>query len=312
MKFILIRPLIPIWNLLRYQFGLKVMSFMVAATLWVVVFGSRTIEVTKEIPFEAVVGEDQILVDPIPEKIVFRLAGPKAFLRSVTNRIDDPIRANVKDLKAGVFTHRIFSDAIKLPLGVKVLSINPNVVQMRVEESKKKPVAVKVSTIGDPPEGFKVLKSEILPGMIRIKGPKNRVQMITALSTIPVDLSLLKETTVIPLSFDFKSMGIDPDSVLPEMNIEIQGRGPAFKVKHVPLKVKSTGKATLDDEEVTVIVRTDPGESVKVDGDEVSALVDVRDMPSGEYEKLIRVQLPEKVHLVKVIPSSTRVVVKGQ
>jgi YbbR domain-containing protein len=148
--------------------------------------------------------------------------------------------------------------------------------------------------------------------MIRIKGPKNRVQMITALSTIPVDLTSLKETTVIPLSFDFKAMGIDPDSVLPEMNVEIQGRGPAFKVKHVPLKVKSTGKATLDDEEVTVIVRTDPGDSVKVDGDEIIAIVDVRDMPSGEYEKLIRVQLPEKVHLVKVIPSSTRVVVKGQ
>jgi len=312
MRFILVRPFIPLWNLLRYQFGLKVTSFMVAATLWVVVFGSRTIEVTKEIPFEAVTGEDQILVDPIPEKIVFRLAGPKAFLRSVTNRIDDPIRANVKDFKSGVFTHRIFSDAIKLPLGIKVVSINPGVVQIRVEESKKKSVPVKVTTVGEPPEGIRVVRSEILPAMIRIKGPKNRVLQVASLSTVPVDLTAIKETTVVPLSFDFKGMGIDPDSVLPEMNIEVQGHGPAFKVKHVPLKVKSTGKAVLDDEEVTVIVRTDPGETVKVDGEEVSAVVDVRDMPSGEYEKLIRVQLPERIHLVKVIPSSTRVVVKGQ
>ena len=171
---------------------------------------------------------------------------------------------------------------------------------------------MKVTAVGDPPEGLKLARSEILPGTIRIKGPKNRVAQITSLSTVPVDISAIKETTIVPLSFDFKAMGIDPDSVLPEMNIEIQGHGSAFKIKHVPLKVKSTGKAVVDDEEVTVIVRTDPGETVKVDGEDVSAVVDVRDMPSGEYEKLIRVQLPERIHLVKVIPSSTRVVVKGQ
>ncbi len=312
MRFSPFRSLFPLWNLIRHQFGLKVVSFLIASSLWVVVFGSRTIEITKEIPFEAVVGEDQILVDPVPEKIIFRLTGPKAFLRSITNRIDDPIRANLRDLRAGVFTHRIFSDAIKLPLGVKVLSINPNVVQMRVEESKKTQVPVKASVTGELPEGYRVLRTEILPSMIRIKGPKNRVQMINALSTVPVDVSLLRETTVIPLSFDFKAMGIDPDSPLPEMSVEVQGRGAAFKLKHVPLKVKSTGKAAAADEEVTVIVRTEPGESVRIDGEEIVALVDVRDMPSGEYEKFIRVQLPQKVHLVRIIPASTRVVVKGQ
>jgi YbbR domain-containing protein len=312
MKFFILKPFLPIWDLLRYQFWLKIISFLIAVGLWIVVFGSRTIEITKEVPFEAVVSEDQILVDPIPEKIVFRLSGPKAFLRSITNRIDDPIRANVKDLKTGVFTQRIFSDSIKLPLGVKVLSINPNVIQMRVEELKRKSVAVQLSTQGEIPEGHKLLKTEYLPSQIRIKGPKNRIQMINALSTVPVDLSQVRESMVIPLAFDFKSMGIDPDSVLPELYIEMQGRGPAFRVKHVPVKVKSTGKASTEVEEVTVIVRTDPEDPVKVEGEEVTALIDVRDMPPGEYNKWIRVQLPEKVHLVRVIPASTRVVVKGQ
>ena len=117
---------------------------------------------------------------------------------------------------------------------------------------------------------------------------------------------------MIPLAFDFKSMGIDPDSVLPELYVEMHGRGPAFRVKHVPVKVKSTGKASTDVEEVTVIVRTDPEDPIKVEGDDISAIIDVRDMPVGDYTKWIRVQLPEKVHLVRVIPSSTHVVVKGQ
>jgi len=307
-----LKPFAPIWHMLRYHFGLKLVSFLIAVGLWVVVFGSRTIEITKEIPFEAVVSDDQILVDPVPEKITFRLSGPKAFLRSITNRIDDPIRANVKDLKTGVFTQRIFSDSIKLPLGVKVLSISPNVIQMRVEELKRKSVSVHLTTQGEVPEGHKLLKTEYLPPQIRIKGPKNRILMINSLSTVPVDLGAIRETTVIPLAFDFKSMGIDPDSVLPELYVEMQGRGPAFRVKHVPVKVKSTGKASTDVEEVTVIVRTDPEDPIKVEGDDISAIIDVRDMPVGDYTKWIRVQLPEKVHLVRVIPSSTHVVVKGQ
>ncbi len=299
-----------LWGLVGYQFGLKVLSILIAITLWVVVFGSRTIEITKEIPFEVVMSDDQVLVDPVPEKIVIRMTGPKAFLRTVSTRLEEPIRANIKNLKTGVFTHRIYSDSIKLPLGVKVQSINPNVIQIRAEELKHKLVAVKLETMGTVPEGFKLLRAEVLPAQIRIRGPKNRISALTSLSTLPIDLSNLKETVIEPLAFDFKSLGIEPDSSLPELNIEIQGKGQGFRVKHVPLKMRATGKATADDDEVTVIVRTD--DATKVEGDSVKAEVDVRDMQAGEYLKWIRVQLPEKVHLVRVIPPLTRVTVKGR
>jgi YbbR domain-containing protein len=303
-----------IWSLLEYQFGLKVISALIAIGLWVVVFGSRTIEITKEVPFEVVMSEDQILVDPVPEKITFRVTGPKAFLRSITNRIEDPIRANIKELKTGVFTHRIYSDSIKLPIGVKVQSINPNVVQIRVEELRRKMIPVKLSVTGESSAGFKVVRSEVLPPQIKVKGPRNRIANLTGLPSLPVDISGLHETAILPLAFDFKSLGIEPDSPLPEVNIEVQAKGLAFRVKHVPIQVKVTGGkiAKADDEEVTVIVRTDAGDPVKIDGDQVKAEIDVRDMPEGEVLKWIKIQLPEKVHLVRVIPPLTRVVVKAQ
>ena len=312
MKGFVLRPAQAVWGLIRYQFFLKFLSIFIAIALWVVVFGSRTIEITKEIPFEVSLSDDQILVDPVPEKISFRLTGPKAFLRSITNRIEDPIRANVKDLKTGVFTHRIYSDAIKLPLGVKVQSINPNVIQLRVEELKRKLVSVKLETSGEIPAGLKILRTEVLPPQIRIKGPKNRISSLTLLPSLPVDLSGIRETSIIPLALDFKSLGIELDSAVPELNVEVLGRGQAFRVKHVPIRIRTTGKAQTDDEEVTVIVRTDQGDSIKIDGDQVKAEIDVRDMPDGEFMKWIRIQLPEKVHLVRVIPPLTRVVVKGQ
>lgn len=312
MRSVLARPFEVLWSLLRYQLPLKLLSVVIAATLWVLVFGSRTIEITKEVPFEVVLGDDQMLVEPVPEKISFRLIGPKAFLRSISNRIEDPIRANIRELKTGVFTHRIYSDAVKLPLGVKVQSISPNVIQIRVEELKRKLVSVKLETTGDVPAPLKIIRTDLLPNQIRIKGPKNRIASLNVLPTLPVDLTNIRETTIIPLAFDFKSLGIEPESAISELNVEVMGKGQAFRVKHVPIRIRTTGKAKSADDEVTVIVRTEPNEPVKVEGEQVQAEIDVRDLPDGEFVKWVRVRLPEKVHLVRVIPPQTKVVVKGQ
>ncbi len=300
------------WSLVQYQFGLKALSVIIAFTLWVVVFGSRTMEITKEVPFEITLSDDQIVSDPIPEKVAFRLTGPKAFLRSITSRIEDPIRANIKDFKSGVFTYKVFSDSIKLPIGVKVQAITPNVIQFRVEQLRRKTVSAKLETVGESVPGYRLIRAEVLPPTLKIKGPKDRIENLTVLPSLPVDIGSLKETTILPLAFDFKSLGIEPDSSLPELNAEIQARGQAFRVKNVPLMIRTTGKAKTDEETVTVIVRTDLGEVIKVDGDQVHAEIDVRDMPDGEFLKWIRVQLPPKVHLIRVIPPLARVVVKGQ
>jgi YbbR domain-containing protein len=312
LKAMVIRPFAFVWEFLRYQFPLKILSIVISVTLWVVVFGSRTVEITKEIPFEVQMTSDQILLEPVPEKIQFRMVGPKAFLRNITTRIEDPIRASVKDIKTGILTYRVYSDAIKLPMGVKVQSISPNVVQIKVEDLKKKMVTAKLELTGEVAPGLKVLRTEVLPPQIRIKGPKNRIAGLNQIPSLPVDFSGIRETMIVPLAFDFKSLGVEPDSATPELNVEIQGKGQAFRVKHVPIRIRSTLKAKSDDEEVTVIVRTDPADNVKVDGDQVKAEIDMRDMPEGEFVKWVRVQLPEKVHLVRVIPPLTRVVVKSQ
>lgn len=291
--------------------SLKFLAVMIAATLWVVVFGTKTIEITKEVPFEISSSEDQSVEDAVPEKITFRLSGPKAFLRSITNRVEEPIHVNLKDLKPGLINYRIYSDSIKLPLGVKVQSIHPNVIPIRIEELKRKMVNIELDLVGKEKLGDRFVRSEILPPQIRIKGPKNRLAAISTLRSLPVEVGSLQHTTIFPLAFDFRSFGVELDSVLPELNVEIQGKGQAFRVKHVPLIVHSTAKNTKSDEsEVTVIVRTPIGENIKVDGDRVKAEIDARDLPGGEYLRWIKVQLPENVHLVRVIPPFARVEVK--
>jgi YbbR domain-containing protein len=187
MKNVIISPVLFVWEFFRYQFFLKVLSILIAATLWVAVFGSRTMEITKEVPFEVEMSNDQVLVDPVPQKVQFHLVGPKAFLRNITTRVEEPIRASIKDLKTGVLTYRIYSDSIKLPMGVKVQSITPNIIQIKAEELSKKMVSVKLLSTGEVPAGLKVLRTEVLPPQIRVKGPKNRIANLNLVPALPVD-----------------------------------------------------------------------------------------------------------------------------
>jgi YbbR domain-containing protein len=292
--------------------GLKALAIMIAISLWAVVFGTKTIEISKEIPIEIITSDDQTIEEMVPEKVTFRMSGPKAFLTSITNRSEEPIRVNLKEIKPGLFNYRVYSDAIKLPLGVKVQSIHPNVIPIRIEELKRKMVNIDLDLVGKEKLGERFLRAEVLPPQVRIKGPKNRIASINAVKSLPVDVGNLQHTTIFPLTFDMRAFGVEVDSVLPELNVEVQGKGQAFRVKHVPLKVSSNSKVKCDESEVTVIVRTLPGDNEKVDGDQVKAEIDARDLPDGEYLRWVKIQLPEHVHLLRVIPPFARIEVKSQ
>src|SRR4051812_30789871 len=103
-----------IWYVLISNLGTKIVSVIIAMVLWVIVLGSRNVEETMEIPMEIITAADIVPFNDVPEKIAFRLSGPKAFLRTFLSRRQDPIRLNLAAAKPGVVTNRIYSDSIRV------------------------------------------------------------------------------------------------------------------------------------------------------------------------------------------------------
>src|SRR4051812_18331800 len=162
-------------NLASANLGTKVISVMIAIVLWIIVLGSRNVEVVKEVPLEVITATDVVASNEVPEKIQFRLSGPKAFLRAVSDRREDPIRVNLSSAKPGhLVTYNFFSNSIRVPIGVKVLSINPAALLVKLEYVKKRDVPVRLETRGALPDGFRLAKSEIKPPTVKIKGAESR------------------------------------------------------------------------------------------------------------------------------------------
>src|SRR6185295_11736789 len=122
-----------------------------------------------EIPLEVITPADIVPSNEIPDRIAFRLSGPKAFLRAVLDRREEPIRVNLAGAKPGLVTYRFFSDNIRVPIGVKVLSINPTAILIKLESLKHRDVPVRVETRGAPPEGYRVSGVSVKPEVVRIK-----------------------------------------------------------------------------------------------------------------------------------------------
>lgn len=287
--------------------GLKIISLLIAMILWGIVLGSRGVEVTKEIPIEIVTSNDLIASNDVPEKVTFRLSGPKAFLRAILNRPEDPIRVNLTGAKAGNITYRFFADNISLPLGVKVLGVNPPSISLKLEPQKIKNVPVKLEFRNKLPDGYVLKSSEIKPSNIKIRGPESRIDAISVINTVPIDLSEMRESAEFSAVFELSRLGVLLEGQLPRVALDISAIQANFKIKNVDLKVLSSHQAKLDTTSVTVFVRLEPNMMSQLDRTQVYAEVDLSGKNKGRYTQKVKVHLPPKVGLVKVVPDQVKV-----
>lgn len=294
-------------SLASVNFGTKVISVAIAILLWGIVLGSRSVEVTKEVPLEIITPSDIVPANDIPDRIAFRLSGPKAFLRSILDRREEPIRVNLSGAKPALVTYRFFSDNIRVPIGVKVLSINPTAILIKLEYLKRKDVPVRMELRGFPPEGFHVVKAEVRPNTVRIKGPESRVDAISEVATVPVDVTGVTKTLEKEVPVDLNRYGIQLDSPIPRGWVVVEPASANFRIKNVEIRVNSSHKVRLEEKSVSVLVRASPQVLESLDKNEVFGVVDLTGRPKGRYVEPIKVTLPKDIGLVKAIPDHVNV-----
>lgn len=295
------------WAAISSNWVSKLVSVVIAIVLWVIVLGSRNVEVTKEVPLEVVTPTDLVAANEIPERIAFRLMGPKAFLRAILDRHEDPIRVNLSGAKPGLVTYRFFSDNIRVPIGVKVLSINPAAILIKLEKIKKKDVAVRPILRGAPPEGYRVASTSIVPELVKVKGAESRVDSVSEIPTMPIELSELRQTIEREMPLDLSRANVQLESGLPKIRIEIEPISANFKIRNVDIRVISKLRAKVEEKSVTVWVRADANDLKSLDRSRLFAEVDLTGKPKGKYVEPVKITLPSKIGLVKVVPGRVNV-----
>lgn len=116
----------------------KIMALFIALFLWTTVMGRRDFVLTKVINVELLTAESQSVLAQTADRIRVRVSGPRSALKKF---LDDPktqkIVLDISNSGQGVLDLDIPTQQIQAPMGVKVLSVRPNMIRVEVTKDKK-------------------------------------------------------------------------------------------------------------------------------------------------------------------------------
>ena len=170
--------------------ALKAVSLLLALILWITIIGFKREEVIRSVGFEPQLPPGIVIVNKIPRQIQYTFSGPRLGLKRLGEMLPDVLRPDWKHLGASSLHEIPIGEEIlgKLRDGVRVVSIYPSKVYVRLEELVERTVSVKITLKGEPREGFAVTRVRASPQRVAISGPKSLLDGMESVDTEPIDV----------------------------------------------------------------------------------------------------------------------------
>ncbi len=163
---------------LRQNLYLKMFSLVLAVVCWFVVSSEEDRVRDFMVPLEYVnLPATMDLAGRVVDTASVRLRAPEPILRAIT---EDRLSARIDLSRAILGDQRIPlpPDLIDVPGGAQVVSLSPEVVQVRIEKRVSRQVPVVAEFAGQPPRGFEKTGHVIVPPMVTIEGPASEVARV--------------------------------------------------------------------------------------------------------------------------------------
>ena len=173
-------------SLTKGNWGLKLLSPLLAVVMWVYVSNDQT--TTTEQEFKAVPVEirglaPNLAASEIPGNVTVRVQADQNIITELNYR---SIEAYI-DLAAIKAGKAIVPVQVKVPAGVKVVDLRPPEVTVTLEPMATKQVPVQIRSLSKPENGYKVLGMQAKPDQVIVRGPRSILNRIDQVS-VEVDL----------------------------------------------------------------------------------------------------------------------------
>src|SRR5689334_14720232 len=171
------------------RLGLKVVSVVLAALIWLVVSGEQIVERGFRIPLEfSNLPSGLELASDAPTVVDVRVKGSSGAL----GRLTPGELVAILDLRQARAGRRLFplsGDEVRAPFGVEVVHVAPSSLAITFEPSAEKQVPVMPVVEGEPAAGFEVRQVVSDPAVVIVSGPTTAVRTTTEATTEPVSVA---------------------------------------------------------------------------------------------------------------------------
>jgi YbbR domain-containing protein len=172
--------------------GLKIVSVVLAALLWLLVSGEQDVERALRVPLEFTNLPRQLeLVGEPPSLVDVRVRGSSGTISRVA-AAELAAVLDVREAKAGLRRFNLKTSDVRAPFGVEVMQVAPASLELTFEESGSKMVPIMARTAGDPAPGFVVSGIAVEPPNVTVSGPMSALSSVKEATTDPVTVSNAK------------------------------------------------------------------------------------------------------------------------
>lgn len=164
-------------------------ALLIAVILWVQVHGEGEGSLSMEVALQVQgLPENMVIVNNLPNQVRLTVKGLQARLK-VLQAGDVFVPLNARELsKPGVIERPLSPEDIRLPAGLVVESIQPDLIELQVDRIVTRTVTVIPQF--DLPQGWHVEAVSVEPVLARLQGPEVWLELLNAVETVPLRLAL--------------------------------------------------------------------------------------------------------------------------
>ncbi|MBX9768105.1 MAG: hypothetical protein K2X47_12605 [Bdellovibrionales bacterium] len=160
----------------------KIVAFAIALILWGTVLARREVVYLKNVDIRFVTGEQMVVKNELINQVEFRLSGSRVALRRFIQRQVEPIQVDLSGVAPGRRQIQIPEESLRLPIGIRVVSISPVSLTVDLAEAVVRDLPVDAKWIEEDLGEFNVQLAAIQPALIRVRGSKDELTQMKALT----------------------------------------------------------------------------------------------------------------------------------
>jgi YbbR domain-containing protein len=292
--------------------GLKFLSILLAASLWLLVADQQLVERSVRAPleFHNMPGGLELVNDP-PDSVEVRLRGSSGLLGRLAPG-DVVAVLNLQSTRPGTRLLHVLADEVRVPYGVHVAQVTPSSVALTFEATGARTVPVVPAVEGDPAPGFAAGRITSDPSVVEVVGPVSLLQELKSATTEPVVISRANRTVQDKVTVgvrDDKLRLRDPKSAL--VTVEIVPAASERTLSSVRVAAQNgpaDRKVTIEPGMVRLIVHGPAQALDDVEGGALKPHVDLTDLKPGRYMLPVQVDAAKVgVEVVKIEPAAVDV-----
>jgi YbbR domain-containing protein len=166
--------------------GLKFVSIVLAATVFLLVNDDKDREITVRVGVLYVLPEDRVLVSERIDEVRVTLRGPWRRLRNFDERELSRISVDLRNAPTGEIAFT--SDMVQAPSGLTIAQISPRSMRVAFDKRTEKTVDVAPIVAGRPQHGYVVLEIKAAPATVRVRGAESLLAALSSVRTGEVSL----------------------------------------------------------------------------------------------------------------------------